>query len=669
MNAGSTDDPKRLVRKPAWGRLLVCAGFLGLMPLGGLGGGAASAGRGTSFQVEGNKPGGKLSYRLQMLAQPTVASESAQGQAEALSLPAEGPGSLLKNAAGQVLVHIRLSKLSSGNLADLEKAGAKIVDVANAYRVVTAFVNVDHLNALGDLAAVKSVREVLAPETTGPGIPDRSAAGIAQTDITPQVGCGTATTSEGDTQLHADAARSAHGVDGSGLEVGILSDSYDNYSGTPVTDASDDIISGDLPGASNPCGHTTPIDVIQEGPAGADEGRAMLQIIHDLAPGADLAFASAFLGEFNFANQILALRAAGADVISDDIYYYDEPFFQDGPVAQAITEVTGDGALYFTSAGNAHYILGGQAIASYEATAYRPMACPIVLTDGDCHDFNPGAGTDNTYRFALVNGGVLLIDFQWAEPWYGVQTDLDIFLLDGSNNLLAASYYDNPGFTDTPFEAFSYTNTSGSTQNVYLVINRYSGTATPRIKYILTQSTFALSSVEYNASNSTDTFGPTVWGHAGSDDAISMAAVPYDDSNTPEDFSSRGYPTYYFGPVIGTTPAAALPSPETRYKPDVGATDGGRNTFFGYLDGAHYRFYGTSAASPHGAAVATLMEQLANIMGLPMNQAFAESVLEDTASAMASGSAQANGSGLINALAALDYIGDFQMLYLPLIMR
>jgi hypothetical protein len=59
----------------------------------------------------------------------------------------------------------------------------------------------------------------------------------------------------------------------------------------------------------------------------------MMQIIHDIAPGADLAFYTAFYSEQDFANGILALAAAGCKVIVDDVSYFDEPFFQNGVVA------------------------------------------------------------------------------------------------------------------------------------------------------------------------------------------------------------------------------------------------------------------------------------------------------------------------------------------------
>jgi hypothetical protein len=78
----------------------------------------------------------------------------------------------------------------------------------------------------------------------------------------------------------------------------------------------------------------------------------MMQIVHDIAPGSDLAFYTAFNSEQDFANGILALAAAGCKVIVDDVAYFDEPFFQNGIVAQAIEAVEAQGVVYVTAAGN-----------------------------------------------------------------------------------------------------------------------------------------------------------------------------------------------------------------------------------------------------------------------------------------------------------------------------
>ena len=141
--------------------------------------------------------------------------------------------------------------------------------------------------------------------------------------------------SEGDKAHGADAARARFKVTGTGVTVGVLSDGVDSLAAS--------IASGDLPADTR----------VLPGQAGdGDEGTAMMEIVHDLAPNAHLIFATAFTSEESFADNIRALRAAGADIIVDDVVYFAESPFQDSGPAQAVIDVTNDGALYFSSAGN-----------------------------------------------------------------------------------------------------------------------------------------------------------------------------------------------------------------------------------------------------------------------------------------------------------------------------
>ena len=118
------------------------------------------------------------------------------------------------------------------------------------------------------------------------------------------------------------------------------------------------------------------------GPGGAsatDEGRAMLQGVHDLAPGAALAFATAAEGPDAFAANIRALARAGADVIVDDITYLTEPFFQSGVIDRAVTSVVRRGVSYLSSAGNSNLVLpDGRAVGSWETPATRLATCPSL---------------------------------------------------------------------------------------------------------------------------------------------------------------------------------------------------------------------------------------------------------------------------------------------------
>jgi len=73
----------------------------------------------------------------------------------------------------------------------------------------------------------------------------------------------------------------------------------------------------------------------------------MLEIVHDLAPGAQLYFATALGSEANFANNIQQLQAAGCKHYVDDELYNDESPFQDGIVAKAVNAVTANGFIFF----------------------------------------------------------------------------------------------------------------------------------------------------------------------------------------------------------------------------------------------------------------------------------------------------------------------------------
>src|SRR5262249_48853492 len=145
------------------------------------------------------------------------------------------------------------------------------------------------------------------------------------------------------------------------------------------------------------------VRVIQDGPAAGatDEGRAMLENVHDIAPGASLAFATAFLGPVSFANNIRALaNQAGAKIIVDDVGYRDEPMFQDGEISQAAIDVTNNnGATYFSAAGN-------DANKGYMSQFRGVNATPsAALGAGRYMDFDPGAGT--TTLLPIVTSGNL----------------------------------------------------------------------------------------------------------------------------------------------------------------------------------------------------------------------------------------------------------------------
>ncbi|HET8813361.1 MAG TPA: S8 family serine peptidase [Solirubrobacterales bacterium] len=589
------------------------------------------------------KSAGSLSPVLAELARPAVRSQPTARQAAILGVPADGPGALLRRG-GRVLVGVRFEHGAVASRDEVRARGGRVLSASRDYQTATVAIDPADLKSLAALPNVASVTPVREPMLFA-------------------VDCeGGSVISEGVEQLNAKEAREEFLVDGSGIEVGVLSDSYDS-NGDAATTAEDDVETADLPGAENECvGQETDVDVIEDlGPEeGSDEGRAMLQIVHDMAPEADLSFATAFASEEGFAKNIEKLATQGADVIVDDVAYFEEPFFQDGPVAVAIEKVTGAGASYFSSAGNDNLFDGeGNEIASWEAPSYRDSgACPAEIAAlgsefnaSHCMDFRPGSGVDRTFGIKVESGEVLLLDLQWAEPWEGVATDIDAFLLDANGELIAGSAEFNL-LTQRPVEIFGWFNGTSSTQTVQLVINRFSG-GNPRLKSILLQNGGGVSGVEYPRSGGGDVMGPSIFGHAGASETIAVGAVPFNDSSEPEPYSSRGPVTHYFEEAKGPGPAATLPSPEVISKPDVAATDCGRTTFFAFQSSPGvWRFCGTSAAAPHAAGVAALMFD----SELAATPAEIEAALADTASPVGAFGPCAVGGGLIESVGALEAI-------------
>jgi hypothetical protein len=622
-----------------------------------------------------------LTPELEALAEPEVSGAPAATQAEAAGLPAEGPGSLLREG-GRVIVEAQFEGRAPAQVEALKAAGAKVRVASGPLKTVALAVDPADLEAVAALPGITAVAPALAPELRAFSEAPTTAAGPA--DLCE----GGSVISQGVAQLNVPAARAAFGARGAGVTVGVISDSYDSATTSisppePIaTRAATDVLSDDLTGPGNGCvGQATPVRVIAEAPAPrpgqelTDEGRAMLQVVHDVAPEAQLAFATAEGGELEFARNIELLAApvsaggAGANVIVDDISYLSEPFFQDGPIAAAIQKVTAAGVTYLTAAGNDNTFQGTKEIGSWEAPRYRPTPCPEVLElelgeASDCMNFNPSptGKADPTFGMEVAAHSTVIVDLQWAEPRFGVGTDLDTYLYSKSGTLLEKSNLNNVGLGQ-PVELAHYENETNKGQEVLLVIRRRPtiGMGEPRLKLVLLGG--AVSRVEYTESKEGDVVGPTVYGHAGTAAAITLGAVKYTQSPTapmaPEAYSSRGPATHYFGPVTSPLPAGALAAPEVVAKPNLTATDCASTTFFATFakegsEAASWHFCGTSEAAPHAAAVAALMHQI-NPAAAPaaVGAAMAASATRFTTV----NSPNAVGAGMLNAFGALSALG------------
>ena len=449
--------------------------------------------------------------------------------------------------------------------------------------------------------------------------------------------------------------RNGASVSGAGVRIGVLSDSYNSLGG-----AAADVASGDLPAAG--------VQVLNDLAGGTDEGRAMCQLIHDLAPDSPLAFSTAYNTEGDFAQHIRDLAdptKGNCRVIVDDVGYFGEPYFQDGVIAQAINAVVASGASYFSSAGNS-------ANAGYENAAPQFVADSANPARRVLNFDATGATTDTRQRIVLaaptatVAGGNFRPFLQWSDPFYttgGVRTNLDLYLIAVRNGVLSdtvARGRTNNITTSQPLESLNFTNTVATGTTTFdLVIVLRNGATPTRLKYLNRGTT-----------NPREWFGSsTVTGHAASASAMAVAAASCFDQRVPESFTSLGGAL----PFLFSPTGVALATPELRQKPNITATDGTDTSFFGsdFEGNGFPNFFGTSAAAPHAAAVAALL--LSAESTLTPTQVYSRL----TSTARLLGSTATNpltGAGLIDAFTAIygppvavtqPYIEDFEKMVLP----
>ncbi len=451
-----------------------------------------------------------------------------------------------------------------------------------------------------------------------------------------------------DRALGSDLLSANNALNGLGQTIGILSDSIAGgpnrdsdttpaagVAGTLRNSPAQD--SGDLPAQ---------ITIFRDLAGRTDEGGAMAELVHDIAPAAAIAFNTAFVGEAGFADGIDQL-CQSSTVVVDDVQFFAEPMYQAGIVAQAASDCVESGVPYFSSAGNsANFSVRSNYIDSNPANDNR--AFPV--NGEDLHSWNPN---DQYLDIKLGPGASIFAVLQWNQPFdsisrgAGAEIDLDIYLTTTAavptfgGNLVALSF--NPqGDTGAPrgdaVEILSFLNFSVSSRTVFLSLDHFQGlqnfipqnNETP-LEFRVVFFTRGQAEIEGITDRTSEFGASTMYGHSVAKGVVSVAAVPFFDTPAfgtndhefgsgtetaaidPETFSARG------GTLSIQFDRAGKFSRVTSFEPDITSVDGNNTSFFGVdqrfqspelgePDGLR-NFFGTSAAAPNAAAVTALLQQ------------------------------------------------------------
>ena len=432
--------------------------------------------------------------------------------------------------SGRVYVYIYLKNSSNETFTPFQ---IEITDRDEKNHIVVAWVTLSDLEIISRLDNVKSI----------------------QTVFPPVLNTGSVNT-QGDIIHRTSNVRSLFNFNGTGINIGVVSDGVTNRSSSQST--------GDLPADGNG------LTVLNNSPGG-NEGTAILEILHDVVPGSNLFFHGYGTNTVSFNNAITNLVNAGCKIVGDDIGWIQEPFFEDGTVASHIKSlVNTNDIIYVTSAGN-----GAQS--HYQGDFY-PASFDSVQ-----HHFGEGDTTEGYYMYLNIptRQSVTFV-LQWNDQFGASSNDYDIYLYRINTNNTFTYIAGSEGIqngTQNPLEAFSWTrpNNPAQSSTYAVIVTKYSGVPRTLEVFLYPSGT---------AQNYSNNIKPedAIYGHAALDEVVSAGAVNQSTPGVIEYFSSQGPSTITF------------PTPVVRQTPKVVGTDfvsvtgaGGFSTSFG----------GTSAAMPH----------------------------------------------------------------------
>ena len=463
-----------------------------------------------------------------------------------------------------VQVYVELNQISDNVVNILEQYGLRVEVVNKRLKQVQGWVDVGNMDAISDISEVVKVTHPKYGTVNNTGV---------QT--------------EGDAISKANALREL-GYTGKGVRVGILSDGANNWRAASK--------SGNLPESITVYG-TCSIGVNNPNQcrsAGTcNEGTAMAEIIHDIAPDAEIAVAAIRTSlEFIQALDTLA-NDFRAHVIVDDIGFFAEPYFEDGPVAQAVSALPGR-VLYVSAAGNR---------ASTHYYSPRFSSAPFAGRPGIFHDFDdtpPGrfGGPEELFHGFIIppkSGVFVIVQWDGRDDLPPRQTDLGLQGYDRIRQV-AESNIDNNATQDF-IEGVCVPNNSSASQVGFITLSSTLGNDPFKMFFL------GASAIEHPVARG------SIFGHPSVERALAVGAINASEPGNDDIafYSSLG-PSEFNIPVPHEQ-AGVFSRP--RNKPDIVSIDGVSVSGAG---GFTNQFFGTSAAAPHVAGVAALLMSVAPIV-------------------------------------------------------
>jgi hypothetical protein len=552
------------------------------------------------------------------------------------------------DAAGRVVVDIS-AEIDDALLATLDGMGVETSSVFPKFHSLRATAHLDQLEAIAALPQIRFIqpkqgyvtngspvtldegRSTLPSKRTSPNDAKERAGRIRSALL--QAGLGGpisnvipngynsvgAASAEAVISHGVYSARGTFNTDGTGIRIGVLSNGVVTMATSQGT--------GDLPPT---CSSLTPpatehcVNVVPGQTGTGDEGTAMMEVIHDIAPGAQLYFATANPTIAQFATNILTLRNTyNCDIIVDDVGYFAESVFQDGQgplvvsttnggvVTQAVNDVVAAGALYFSSAANSGN-LNDLTAGTWEGDFADGGTIALISGTNHVHDFDPTAAVAQS-DLLTVGTGTAPASLSWSDPLGGSANDYDLYILNSTLTTIITSSTNVQTGTQDPYEQTTVTVAA----NRRAVIVQKAGAANRFLHLDTNRGVLSIA-----------TSGNT-HGHNAASGAYGVAASPvfmpfafpaagpiffngpypnlYTTANKVETFSSDGPRRVFFlGDGTAITPGNfSSTGGNALQQPLITASDGNSVTGVG---GFGSPFYGTSCAAPTAAAIAGLIK-------------------------------------------------------------